>query len=64
MRACGLSCGSMCECVGTPVNERAGMTRIFFFCLYSFCVIAGMPQFALVVAVILKCSTSLAIISE
>ena len=31
---------------------------------HSSCVCAGMPQFALVVAVILKCSTILAVISE
>ena len=34
-----------------------------FFCLSS-CVRAGMTQFALVVAVILKCSTFLAVISS
>ena len=39
-------------------------THTHFFCLYSSCVRAGMPQFVLVVAVILKCSTILAVISE
>ena len=36
--------------------------REIFCCLYSSCVRAGMPQFALV-AVILKCSTILAVLS-
>ena len=38
--------------------------RDVFFCLYSSCVRAGMTQCALVVAVILKCPTFLAVISE
>ena len=40
-----------------------GRGENFFFCLTS-CVRAGMTQFALVVAVILKCSTFLAVISS
>ena len=39
-------------------------THTFFFCLYSSCVCAGMTQCELVVAVILKCSTFLEVISE
>ena len=46
------------------MSEHAGVARTFFFCLYSSCVRAGMTQFALVVAVILKCSTFVAVISE
>ena len=53
---------------GANVSERVWMSmrawREIFFCLYSSCVRAGMPQFALVVAVILKCSTILVVISE
>ena len=45
------------------VSERAGVARIFL-CSYSSCVRVGMPPCALVVAVFLKCSTFLAVISE
>ena len=45
------------------MSERAGVVRIFSF-VYSSCVRVGMTQCALVVAVILKCSTFLAVISE
>ena len=38
--------------------------NFFFFCLYSSCVRACVTQCALVVAVILKCSAFLAVISE
>ena len=41
-----------------------GRGEIFFYCLYSSCVRACVTQCALVVAVILKCSTFLAVISE
>ena len=46
------------------MRERGGCGENFSFCLYPFCVRAGMTQCALVVAVILKCSTFLAVISE
>ena len=45
------------------MSERAGVARIFLR-LNSPCVHASMTQCALVVAVILKCSTFLAVISE
>ena len=47
----------------THVSERVGVARIFFFCLSS-CVRTGMTQCALVVAVILKCSTFFAVVSS
>ena len=50
-------CQNACECA-------CGRGENLFFYLYSSCVRAGMPQFALVVAVILKCSTFVAVISE
>ena len=56
-----LSCGSRCECVGTRVSEHMGVARIFS--LVS-TLPAGMTQCALVVAVILKCSTFSSVISE
>ena len=59
-----LSCGSRCECVRTCVSQPAGVARIFYICLYSACVRACATQCALVMAVILKCSTFLAVISE
>ena len=50
-------CRNVCELV-------CGRGENFFFCLYSSRVRACMTQCALVVAVILKCSTFLAVISE
>ena len=50
-------CRNVCE-------SAYGRGENFFFCLYSSSVRAGMTQCALVVAVILKCSTFLAVISE
>ena len=48
----------MCRNACARVSERAGVVPIFFFCLYSSCVRAFVSQCALVMAVILKCSTS------
>ena len=43
---------------------RAWRELFLLFIRYSSCVRAGMTQFALAVAVILKCSTFVAVISE
>ena len=45
------------------MSEHAGMARIFLLFIL-FCVRACMTRCALVVAIILKCSTFLAVISE
>ena len=50
---------------GPNVSERVWTwVSVARTCLYSSCVRAGMTQFALLVAVILKCSTFVAVISE
>ena len=68
VHACKLSCGRVlvkvrvCRCV---CESACGRVTSLFFCLYSSCCVRTyVTQCALVVAVILKCSTFLAGISE